>query len=226
MRQEIGSLMYLYLDEIEPGEAISVYEFEIKAAAKAMMEAGDRNLVPIIVKQTGMDKYRAIANLFVYAVAQEAGLEKVWCIIADDSESTATASQLLARETLPKIDLATATAEEIKLGLDYLIRRPFNPLKRVTLAKATSKIDEAPRQYWKSSLIDVTQLGCGISKAQLPIFKEVFYVTPKPLPDVITDPQILNSLSTAELKKMAKKRGLSGYTKWKKFELVQQLSEE
>ncbi|MDJ1183040.1 hypothetical protein [Roseofilum casamattae] len=226
MKQEIGALMYLYLDEIEPGEAISVREFQIKAAAKAVNEAGDRNWLPIIVKQTGVDKYRAIANMFAYAVAEEAGLEKVWCIIADDSETTAHASQLLSQEKSPQIDLATATREEIKLGLDYLIGRSFSPLKGVTLAKATSRIDEAPRQYWKSNLMEVTKLGCGITKAKLAIFKEVFYVTTQPLPDVITDLQMLNSLTVKKLQEMAQKRGLSGFKKWKKAELVKQLSQE
>ncbi len=238
MKQEIGSLMYLYLEEIEP-VAIAIHEFVIKETAKAVNAAGDRNWLPIIVKQTGQDSYKVIGNMFAYVVAEEAGLEKVWCIIADDSEATQTASQLLAQEIIPKVNLATATSEEIQRGLDYLIRRSVNPLKEVKLTVATNRIVEANRQQWKPSLMEVTQLKCGITKgAKLNIFKEVFYITPQPLPEAetsapetsasvseaTTDPKILNNFTVAELKKMAKERGISGYTKLKKGDLVKVLS--
>ena len=44
------------------------------------------------------------------------------------------------------------------------------------------------------------------------------------MPDVIKDPAILNSLTTKDLKEMAKKRQLKGYSKKKKQELIELLS--
>jgi len=226
MRQEVGSLMYLYLNEIELREPVEVPEFLIYGAAKAVNEAGGRNWLPIIVKQTGQDQYQVIGNAFAYAVAEEAELEKVWCIIADDSQVTLESSQLLAQEKIPKIDLATATFEEIKMGLEYLTNRPVNPLKNVRVATASSRIDEAPCRYWRESLEEVTNLKCGITRGKkLEIFKEVFYVTPEPLPDNITDPNILDIFNVKDLRAIARKRRLKGYSKKKRADLIKMLSQ-
>lgn len=227
MKQEIGTLRYLYLEEIELQESIEVAEFLVMGAAKAILATNNRNWIPLIVTQTALEKYQVIGNAFVYQVAVEAALEKVWCIIADDSPETLETTKLLAQEKLPQIDLATATREEIKAGLEYLINRANNPLKGVKLASAIDRIDSAPRQYWQKSLIDVTSLKCGITGGtKLNIFKEIFYVTPQPLPEVITDESLLQNFNTTELKNMAKKRKLSGYSKMKKLELVKLLSQQ
>ena len=227
MKQEIGSLLHLYLDEIQLVDPIETHSFLISSAAKAIEKANGRNWIPLIVKQTGLDEYQVIANSFIFAAAEEAGIQKIWCIIADDSEVTEESAQILAQEKISKINLATATRDEIKTALDYLIKRPVNPLVGVKLATATERINTAPRQYWKESLMDVTKLKCGMTKGKkLNIFKEVFYTTPEPLPDVITDKSLLNSFTASELKKMAKKRGLSGYSKFKKTQLVDLLSQD
>ena len=221
---DIGNLMYLYLDEIEPGEGTEAPEFLIRATAKTLSDLGGRNWMPLIVKETGEDSYEAIANLFIYAVAEEAGLEKVWCIIADEKEETAKLAQTLAGEVIPKINLSTANRDEIQATLQYLIEKPGSPLKGVKLSIATNRIDEAPRQYWQS-FNEITKLKCGITRGKkLNAVKEVFELTPQPLPDVIKDSAILNTMTAKDLKDMAKKRGMSGYSKKKKGELVELLS--
>jgi len=226
MKQEVGSLMYLYFDELELNEPVEVSEFLIYGAAQAVNQANSRNWLPIIVKQTGEDQYQVIGNAFTYAVAEQAGLEKVWCIIADNSPATTEASQLLAHEKVPQVNLARASFDEIKLGLEYLVHRPVNPLKGVNVAKASSRIDEAPRPYWRESLNDVTQLKCGITRgSKLEIFKEVFYVTPEPLPEIVTDTNILEMFNVIELKQMAKKRGIKGYSTKKRADLIKILSQ-
>ncbi|NES67793.1 MAG: Rho termination factor, partial [Okeania sp. SIO2D1] len=146
---KIGKLIHLYMDEIELGGETNTPEFIITSTAKVLNETGGRNWIPIIVKEVGEDRYQVIGNSFIFAVAEAAGLEKVWCIIADKSEETEKISKILSGEKIPQINLSTATRDEIKTALQYLIEKPDSQLKGVKLAVATNRIDEAPRQYWK-----------------------------------------------------------------------------
>ena len=222
---DIGNLMHLYLDAIEPGEATTAPAFLIQASAQILNQKCDRNWVPIIVKETREDQYQVIGNSFVYAVAEEAGLERVWCVIADESDEAAEVSRVLSGEEVPRINLSKASRDEITAAIQYLVELPGSDLKKVKLATATNRIDEAPRQYWKT-LDPIANLKCGITRGKkLNALKSVFYLTPQPMPEVITDPAILKSLTATELKKMAKKRGLAGYSKMKKAELINALSE-
>jgi Rho termination factor, N-terminal domain len=222
---DIGNLMHLHLNEIQPSEGTDAPEFLIKATAKKLNQLGGRNWVPAIVKEIGEDQYEVIGNSFIYAVAEEAGLEKIWCIIADSSDETVELTKVLAGEITPKINLSTATRDEIQAALQYLLEKPGSVLKGMKLLVATNRIDEAPRQYWKT-FDAIAQLKCGITKGKkLNTLKEVFYLTPQPMPEVIKDPAILKTLTTADLRTMAKKRGISGYTTKKKDELVELLSQ-
>ena len=177
---KIGKLIHLYRDEIELVEGIDAPEFIISSTAKFLDETGGRNWVPVIVKEVGEDKYEVIGNSFIYVVAEAAGLEKVWCIIADEREDTEKISKILSGEKIPKINLSTATRDEIKSALQYLIEKPDSQLKGVKLPVATNRIDESPRQYWKD-FRPITKLGCGITTAKVNALKEVFYLIPQPM---------------------------------------------
>ncbi|MBW4565414.1 MAG: Rho termination factor N-terminal domain-containing protein [Mojavia pulchra JT2-VF2] len=221
---DIGNLMHLYLDEIDPGEGTDAPEFLIKASAHLLNQKGGRNWIPVIVKETGEDKYQVIANSFIYAIAEEAGLDRVWCIITDGSDETVEVTKILAGEEIPKINLSKASRDEIKAALEYLVKQPDSALKAVKPAIATNRIDEAPRQYWKT-LEPIINLKCGITKGKkLDALNQVFYLTPQPMPPTITDTKILKTMSTADLKVMAKKRGITGINKMKKDDLVDALS--
>ncbi|MBL1211417.1 Rho termination factor N-terminal domain-containing protein [Geminocystis sp. GBBB08] len=234
MKQEIGTLLHLYLDEIELKKPIETHPFLINNGAKAINEANGRNWIPLIVKQIDSDKYEVIANSFIFATAQEAGIKKVWCIVADDSLITAESAKILAQEKIVKINLATASREEIKLGLDYLIKRSINPLVGVNIATATERIERAERLSWKENLAEIPKLKCGITQGKkLNIFKEIFYLKslvsseesqPKLIKTEELLPQNLNKLTCQQLKVIAKERGYSGYSKMKKQELLKLLS--
>ena len=220
---DIGSLIQIPFDEIEPGLPCDAHDYLITATAK-LLEKENRNWLPVIVQEQGPNEYKVVGNSFAYAVVAEADLEKVWCIVADPSDSTTEVSQALAKEIVPKTNLSRASREEIFEALDYLISQPDSVLKRVNLASAVSRIDEAPRQYWET-FQPITKLGCGITRGKkVEALETIFFLDPEPLPDVITDTGLLESFTAAQLKKMAKERNLSGYSKLKKGELVKLLS--
>lgn len=222
---DIGHLMHLYLNEIDPGDGTYKSSFLIKATADLLRNQNQRNWIPVIVKETQQDKYEVIGNAFIYAVAAEAGLERVWCIVADESDSTKEIVQVLAQEKLPKVNLSSASRDEILLALEFLVQQPGSLLKTVKVSVAANRIDEAPRQYWKN-LDPIVSLKCGITKGKkLDALKQVFYLTPQPVPEMVTDIGLLNSFSLSELKSIAKKRGFSGLNRIKKDELVRLLSQ-
>ncbi|VEP16724.1 Rho termination factor [Hyella patelloides LEGE 07179] len=222
---DVGNLMYLDLDIIESGDVTNTSEYLINATAKELSNTDGRNWIPLIVKEIAEDEYQIIGNYFVYAVAEAAGLEKVWCIIADNSEATEKVTKMLAGEAIPKINLSTASRDEIKSALEYLVEQPNTNLKGVKIPVATNRIDEAPRQYWQD-LSPITNLKCGITKGKkLQALEKVFYLTPQSIPDDLKNSQVLNSLTVTELKKIAKKRKLTNYGKLNKKKLVDLLSE-
>lgn len=222
---DVGNLMYLDLEIIEPVNITNTSNYLIKATAKELSNTDGRNWIPLVVKEISEDRYQIIGNYFIYAVAEAAGLEKVWCIIADDSEETAKVTKILAGEEIPKINLSTASRDEITSALEYLIEQPATVLKGVKIPVAANRIEEAPRQYWQD-LKPITKLKCGITAGKkLKALEKLFYLTPQPMPDDIKDTKILNTMTTTELKKLAKKRNISGYSRLTKSSLVKLLSQ-
>ena len=228
----IGNLMYLYLDEIQPGDGTKATDFLIRATANTLKEKGGRNWIPIIVKEIGEDSYQVIGNSFIYAVARQARLERVWCVIADESDDTSVLTKILASEALPRINLSTAPREDIEAALQHLVDQPKNPIRGIKLDVAVSNIDQAPRQYWKN-FEPIIGLKCGITKAKLDALKSVFYLTPQTPPvetskidptiDKGTDGTNLSNLNVTELKAIAKEKGITGISKMKKADLIKAL---
>lgn len=219
---DIGNLLCLPFDEIQPGKPTDAHDFLIQESAHLLRQS-ERNWVPLVVKEIGFEQYEVIGNAYIYEAIAEAGLEEAWCILADNSAETAAVTAVLAQDTLPRINLSKASRQQISTALDYLIKQPGTVLKGINVASATNRIDEAPRKYWKT-LQPITKLKCKITPSKLKALEKVFYVDPEPLPEVITDRQLLDSFTAAELKKMATKRGIKGCAKLKKSEVVEKLA--
>src|SRR4028119_2260314 len=117
----IGKLMHLPLNNIESGEQISASEF-IVTAAEAICQAGGRNWIPVIVKETGDYQYQVVSNHFVYAVAQQAKLDLVWCIVIDPKPSNIEQAKILAREANPQVNLSPASKDTIVAVFKYLVK--------------------------------------------------------------------------------------------------------
>ncbi|QQE64377.1 hypothetical protein GFS31_10570 [Leptolyngbya sp. BL0902] len=215
--------MLLSFDEIEPGKPTEAHDYIIQFASKKLGPEG-RNWIPVIVRENGPDRYQVIGNSFIYAVAAEAGLDKVWCIIADERPESIEITQALAQEIQPKTNLSTASRDEIASALDYLMKQPGTPLKGIRVASVVARLDEAPREYWQD-LKPIAKLSCGITGgAKLKALEQVFYLTPQPIPEITTDIRLLEMMSATDLKTMAKKQGIALPQKPTKSDLVKRLS--
>jgi hypothetical protein len=174
---DIGKLMHLPIEDIKPGEPTTAPSFMISAAAEALVAAGGRNWVPLVVKQTGKYEYQVVSESFIHAVAEQAGLDRIWSIVIDSDPQTVELAKVLAGEVVPKVNLSTASRDTIKNALQYLIEKPGSPLRTVSLLIAVDKLDEANRQSWKT-FEPIARLKCGITKAKLSALEEVFYLAP------------------------------------------------
>lgn len=83
MRQEIGTLRLIYTSEITTPEATQA----TKELVESIKKAG-RNWTPVIVVQTGSEEFKVLSGAEIVEACKEAGLPKVWALIADDSEET------------------------------------------------------------------------------------------------------------------------------------------
>jgi hypothetical protein len=221
--------MYLWLHEISVPEPTDAPQFLVDVVSETLKKSGGKNWIPVIVKEVSNGEYVVVANSFIYAAAENAELEKVWCVIVDNDESAEYLTKVLAREIVPKLDLATASYEQIQGALEYISEKPNSALKGFKLLVAVNRIAEAPRHNWKS-LDELTKLKCGITKGKkLDALKEVFTLNVKSVKATVdvNEPKptkSLDSLSLTELKAMAKEKKLKGYSKKTKAELVDLLS--
>ena len=231
-------LMYFWTHEISVPEPTNAPQFLVDVVAETLTQHGGKNWIPVIVKEVGRGEYEVIANAFVYAAAESAGLEKVWCIIVDQIEGAEYVTKVLAGEIVPKLNLATASYEQIQSALEYVSEKPNSALKGFKVIIAANRISEAPRQGWKN-LDELTKLKCGITKGKkLDALKEVFSLSFPKTPEskvtevseIITpDTTIINetsleTLSLTALKALAKDRKVKGYSKKTKAELIDLLS--
>ncbi|MHC5727169.1 MAG: ParB N-terminal domain-containing protein [Nostoc sp.] len=193
----IGKLMHLMLTDIEPGDQFSESEFIIKAAAETVLQADRRNWIPVIVKQIGDYQYQVVSNHFVYAVAQQAKLERVWCIVISPESQNIEQAKILAREVLPKVNLNTASRDTILAALKYLISEPSSPLKSVDPIIATNRIAESNRKTWPN-FDPIIALKCGITKGKkLDALAKVFFLSSLPASPPLPPPEIVSIKSAS-----------------------------
>lgn len=190
---DVGKLMHLPLESINSEYQSNESEFIIKAAAEAVLQTDGRNWVPVIVKENGDYQYQVVSNHFVYAVAQQAELERVWCIVIEPDAKNIDQAKIMAREAIPKVNLNTASRDTILAALRYLMAEPGSALKGVDAVVAANRIAAASRENW-SSFNPITSLKCGITKGKkLDTLSKVFFLSPPepsapppPAPEVVS----------------------------------------
>lgn len=95
-------------------------------------------------------------------------------IIRADAEEVDT-SEVISPQIAQKINLCTASKEEIQAGLEYIVDKHKSSFKGFKLVAALDKITKAPRHQW-NDLQPIYGLRCGISKAKINYLEEIFYV--------------------------------------------------
>jgi hypothetical protein len=80
---EVGAAQSIYLDEIS-AKPQKIDRQKVADAARRFKEGG-RNWEPVIVRETGKDKYEIVGNAHLYEAAKQAGLERVWTMIGDEN---------------------------------------------------------------------------------------------------------------------------------------------
>jgi hypothetical protein len=194
---DIGKLMHLPIADIKPGKPVHASPYVVQAAAAALQQANGHNWVPLIVKQIDRYTYEVISNGLVYAIAQAAGLERVWCVITDASPETVELTHILAGEQLPKVNLCTASQAEILAALQF-VSEQSSALKGLDITAAAEKLASAKRLSWQD-FSAITKLGkfksdkseVAISRTKLKALSTVFYLLPS---EPVVQPPILQPI--------------------------------
>ncbi|HEY9850353.1 MAG TPA: hypothetical protein V6D28_12885 [Leptolyngbyaceae cyanobacterium] len=208
----VGKLMHLPLADIDYEKSISETNFIVSAAAEILSETGGRNWIPLIVKEISDYQYQVVCNHFVYAVAQKAALERVWCIVIEANEKNIEQAKILAREIVPKVNLSTASRAAILAALQYLITEPGSPLKGIDAEVFANKIANSDREKWLD-FNPITTLKCGITKGKkLDALSQVFFLQPpKPSVPIPTAPETINIKRASRDEILARLSYLSNY---------------
>ena len=217
----VGNLMHLWMHKVRSGLPTAAPSFLVQGAADILTRSGGSNWLPVVVREIQDPEYdyEVIGNSFVYSAAAEAGLDRIWCVVAEDSELAIEVARVLSQEIAPRINLSSASYDQIVEALEYVVSQPDTPLKTLKVQLAAPRISEASRETW-SDLEPITKLKCGITKGpKLDYLERVFYITPPPLPP-IPELSILKSLKVKELKDLVRLHGLASKPNPKKNDLV------
>ncbi len=135
----------------------------ISAIADELKKIG-RNVLPVIVKQHGEDKYQVVLNDHIIAAARQAKLDFVWCIIVDDSMEKQLQVEI---GKVVRTNLKAATEKELISFFEFIRtqEKGFSKIQPSLVAKAVVEYRQA--NSFKD-LNFLTTLRCGIGRAKLP----------------------------------------------------------
>lgn len=167
----------------------------IKAIAQKLSDSG-KNILPVVVRLLGEDKYQAILNTQILDAARQIKLDFVWCIVVNQPMQQQVEVEL---GQVLWVNLTTATEQELVDTLKYIQAQPNNLLKGVDAASAASKIAAEDRSAWQD-FTPIIKLKCGITKGKkLDALTTVFYLTPPPPPPEPPVPISIKQADKAEI---------------------------
>lgn len=139
----------------------------IKAIAQELAEKG-KNILPVVVRVLGEDKYQAILNTQVLDAAKQAKQDFVWCIVVDQGMQ----SQVeIETGQVVKVNVTTASEDELVSVLDF-IRGSKTGFGKISPEKIAAAIVRYRQSQQITSLNFLTKAKCGIGKAKVPVLAE------------------------------------------------------
>jgi hypothetical protein len=138
----------------------------ISAIADELKKIG-RNVLPVIVKQSGEDKYQVVLNDHIIAAARQAKLDFVWCIIVDDVMEKQLQVEI---GKVVRTNIKTASEKELISFFEF-IRTEEKGLSKIDPLLVAKKIVEYRQANSFKDLNFLTKLKCGIGKTKLPQLK-------------------------------------------------------
>lgn len=134
----------------------------LKTIAQELTATG-KNILPVIVRYLGEDKYQAILNTQILEAARSAKLDFVWCIVVDQPMQSQIEIEL---GQVIRTSVAIASQQELIDTLEYIRdHKPgFNKMDPQKVAKA---IIEHRNTTALTNLNFLAKAKCGIGKAKL-----------------------------------------------------------
>ncbi|MBC7971198.1 MAG: hypothetical protein H7Z11_13950 [Verrucomicrobia bacterium] len=167
----------------------------IKAIAQELSTTG-KNILPVIVRLLGEDKYQAILNTQILDAARQVKLDFVWCIVVNQPMQQQIEVEL---GQVLRVNLTTAPEQALVETLAYIQAQPNSPLKGLDATITASKIAAEDRSTWQD-FTPIIKLKCGITKGKkLDALATVFYLTPPPPPPAPPTSISIKQASRAEI---------------------------
>jgi hypothetical protein len=134
----------------------------IRTIAQELSATG-KNILPVIVRSLGEDKYQAILNTQIVEAARQAKLDFVWCIVVNQSMQTQIEVEL---GKVLRVNVAIAPESELIDTLKYIqAHKPgFN---KINPEKVASAIVEYRKANKISNLNFLSKAKCGVGKAKI-----------------------------------------------------------
>ena len=142
----------------------------IQAIAEKLKVNG-RNFLPLIIEQVDEEEYEVLFNAHILEAAQEANLNFVWCILADEERRGQI--EVEAKQKF-EVNLLTASEETIAGMFSYIktMQPGFSQVNPEQVAKA---VVNNRNSSWKS-LSPLTKLRCKVGQKKLKVLENYFCV--------------------------------------------------
>ena len=142
----------------------------IQAIAEKL-KANGRNFLPLIIEQVDEDEYEVLLNGHILEAAQEANLNFVWCILADEERRGQIEVESKQRF---EINLLTASEETIA-GMFSYIKTIHPGFSQVNSEQVAQAIVKHRTDSWKG-LSPLTKLRCKVGQKKLKILENYFCI--------------------------------------------------
>lgn len=122
-----------------------------------------KNILPIIIRLLGEDKYQAILNVQILDAAKQAELDFVWCIVVDQPMQFQV--EMESGHVL-RVNVEIAPEQELVEILQYIQAHKVG-FNKIDPGKVAGVIVEYRKANKISNLNFLTKAKCGIGKAKL-----------------------------------------------------------